>query len=134
MMSTIAGTDFELVDVDDAWPRIAKRALKRCGSAPAVVESARARCHCGDAVCLQSADGVVIMSARGRERGGIVAEILLAVSTGLPGAFKRQEAAMLRIARDLGAGVLSFETDRRGWARLLGPAWHADEDGFSRLT
>lgn len=129
----IAGTAFDIVDVDQAWPRLRDR-LARCGSDACVLQDTRERCLTGDALCMQSPDGVVIMSARGLAGGGVEAQVLLAVSSGHPGAFRRQEGAMLAIARDLGASVLSFATDRRGWARMLGPAWHEHAGTFSRST
>lgn len=124
----IAGTRFQIVDIDDVWPRIAQRA-RRCRADPDVLQDARARCHAGgDAVCLEGPDGVLIMAA-----AGPVAMVLLAVSSGLPGAFHREEEAMLAIARDLRAQTVTFQTDRRGWARLLGPAWQQTPDGaFTR--
>lgn len=133
----IAGTAFDIVDVEEVWPRLLGR-LARCGTPASVLLHTRARCHEGDALCLQSPDGVLIMSAHGLPGGGVEAQVLLAISSGHVGAFKRQEGAMVAIARDLGASVLSFQTDRRGWARMLGPAWHLEQDAdggtFSRST
>lgn len=127
----VAGTGFQIADIDDVWPRIAQRA-GRSRSDAAVLESACRRCHSGgDAVCLQGPDGILIVAAV-----GAAALVLLAVATqsAAPGAFRRQEAAMLDIARDLGAKRLEFQTDRRGWGRMLGPQWHLDGDTFSRST
>jgi hypothetical protein len=131
----IAGTHFHIADIDDVWPRIATRA-QRCRCDPAFLRDLRCRCHAsGDAVCLQGPEGVVIMSAAGTEDGHLRATVLLAVScTGQPGAFRREEEAMLAVARDLGASELCFQTDRRGWARMLGPAWHEHDGAFFRET
>lgn len=128
----IAGTGFQIADIDDVWPRIVERA-RRCRSDQVVLDNACARCHPeGDAVCLQGPDGVVIMSAHGHAPGFVVADVLLAVSNCRAGAFRRQEQAMVAIAQDLGASTLSFRTDRRGWARMLGPAWREQNGTFSR--
>jgi hypothetical protein len=123
----ICGTGFVLVDVDDVWPSIAERARATTRSHPAVLAYIRERCLAADALCLKSDDGVVILAAR-----GAVLHVLLAVGTGLQGAFKRQESAMLAIARDLGAKELVFDTDRRGWVKVLGPEWHEHDGRFTR--
>ena len=75
----IAGTEFVLVDVYAVWPAIAARA-RRSRSDPEVLRELRLRCLDGSAVCLRSPEGVVILGARGTEAGGLVAEVLLAVS------------------------------------------------------
>lgn len=130
----IAGTRFQIADIDDVWPRIATRA-QRCRSDPAFLRDLRCRCHAGgDAVCLQAPEGVVIMSACATEDGHLQAHVLLAVSCAKPGAFRREEEAMLAVARDLGASELCFQTDRRGWARMLGPAWREHDGTFIRNT
>lgn len=129
----VAGTEFVLVDVYAVWPAIAARA-RRSRSDPDVLRDIRLRCLDGSAVCLQSPEGVVVLGARGTEAGGLVADVLLAVSAegSLQGTFKRHEDAMLAIARDLGASELAFKTDRRGWTRLLGPQWSEHDGTFTR--
>lgn len=39
------------------------------------------------------------------------------------GAVERQDAALLTVARDLGAKTVAFKSMRRGWGRSLGPEW-----------
>lgn len=130
----ICGTTFHFVDIDDLWPRIAAR-VARSRTDPKKLRDLRCRCHGGgDAICMEGPDGVLIVAAEPDALGNVTAMVLLAVSKGLYGAFKRQESAMLAIARDLGATELSFRTDRRGWGRLVGPQWHASGDRFTRAV
>jgi hypothetical protein len=54
--------------------------------------------------------------------GALELYVWIAVAT-RHGAFDRQHAALLTVARDLGAKTLAFRSRRRGWARRLGPEW-----------
>lgn len=129
----ICGTGFRFADIDAVWPGIARRAL-RSHTDPAAIERVRERCRSGDALCLEGPDGVVVLAVEPSAAGVSTLMVLAAVSTALPGAFDRQESAMLAIARNLGACELAFRTDRPGWRRLVGPQWHAQGDRYTRTV
>lgn len=51
------------------------------------------------------------------------------------GAFARQDAAVLELARDLQASTVAFRAARRGWGRVLGPEWAPrGTDEFVRIV
>ena len=126
----IPGTTFDFADIDAAWPRVVLRATLARSDA---LEDYQQRCRAGDALCLICDDGLVILSLQVHASGRMAAVVLLAVSLGEPNAFKRHEEELVKIARDLDAEELTFQTDRRGWLRLLGSHWHGTPDiGFSR--
>lgn len=60
--------------------------------------------------------------------------VVAAVATRF-GAFKRQEPAVLQIARDLGASTIAFRAARRGWERAVGAEWtRRGTDEFVRIV
>jgi hypothetical protein len=128
----IAGTDFVLLaDVQPFWTRLVRR-IALTESPLHVLDRAYDACHNQDALPLWCPDGLVIMTLRVDPDGTITADVLMAASFGVPGAFKRREEQMIRIAHDAGAKRLAFRTDRKGWKRLLGPEWRLDGEVFSR--
>lgn len=80
-----------------------------------------------------NADGIAVVTLRGGPMG-MRAFVLLAVSTSGLGAVQRNEAAMVEIARDMGASTLAFRSDRRGWRRALGPQWRRRGDLYERTV
>lgn len=126
----IAGTSFSLTSFGAVWAAVrerAKRFIPAESIAQALTEDE------GDAAaCLMNEDGFVVVSLEPTAGGTMRAFVLIAASTGLPGAFQRQERAMLAIAHDLGASELAFRSDRPGWLRVLGPEWSCDFDLFYR--
>src|SRR5688572_18335719 len=114
-----SGTTFHLVELLDVWPRYLNRTLKlpRQG----LVETLR-HAAAGDALTFHGPDGLLVVALT-PGADALELQVLLAVSTGAPGAFKRQEAAVCAIARDLGASSVVFLPARRGWDRMLGPGW-----------
>ena len=126
----IAGTTFELTEFGAVWRAVKDRAkawIPADSIARALLDDQ------GDAAaCLMNDDGLVVVNLEPLPDGTMRAFVLIAVSTGRPGAFKRQEPAMLTIARDLGAVELAFKSDRPGWLRVLGPEWACDFDLFYR--
>ena len=76
-------------------------------------------------------DGMLVLDLRpGPE--GLELFVWLAIAF-RHGAYERQDAALLAIARDLGALTIAFAARRRGWARRLGPEWHRrGKDEFMR--
>lgn len=117
----ICGTDFDLAEFRSVWPRVRERA--KGWIAEDAIEAAEGR----STACLMNDDGMVAMKIAGRR-----AYVLLAVSTGTAGAFERNEAAVATMARDMGATVLAFRSDRRGWAKVLGPEWRHQGDLYER--
>ena len=127
----IAGTDFLLGEIGDVIPRFTKR-MQRTRSDIGFLCQALGACQDRDAICLHNSEGMVVVTLKLSDDGKITAMVLLAVSTGLHGAFKRREAAMIAIAKNMGAHQLSFRTDRKGWAKVLGPEWTERNEVFSR--
>jgi len=127
----IAGTGFRLVQLDEVWPRYATRAV-RSRATMATLEWVIEQCHRGRAVCLECDEGMVIMTT-GPMPHGTRAKVLLAVSSGKPGALQRRERDLVTVARDIGAAEVSFHTDRpRAWRRMLGPQWDTADERFWR--
>lgn len=127
----IAGTVFDFADFDQVWPKVKDRAQRLIPQGD--LEHAREREKSGAAVCLMNDEGIAMLSLTADDCGTIVAFVILVVSTGRPGAFKRHEADMLKIAKDIGAPRIAFRTDRvRAWERLLGPEWKRSADRFER--
>jgi hypothetical protein len=80
-----------------------------------------AECEENRAMCLACDDGVVAVELRAHDDH--LEMFVRAAVAYRHGAFARQGAAVLAIARDLGASTVAFEARRRGWARRLGPEW-----------
>lgn len=125
----IANTPFWIADVEVAWNLIVDK-LWRTRSPLEWLDAARRKCGTGEAVCLGCDDGVVLVELQADER--MRAVILLAVSIHGNHAFRRHEAALVRIAQDMGAQELAFRSDRKGWERLLGPHWQHQDGTYSR--
>jgi hypothetical protein len=91
----------------------------------------QAQCEKEEALCLACEDGMIVIDLRpGPE--GLEVFVWLAIAF-RHGAYERQDAALLAIARDLGAQTIAFVARRRGWARRLGPEWHRrGKDEFMR--
>ena len=96
-------------DITTHWPAIETH-LWRTRSDPGAFERIRAKCADGSAMCLQSGDGVGVVTLE-RLNATINLVALIALSNGKPGAFARHEADLMQLARDLGAERLAFRTD-----------------------
>jgi hypothetical protein len=71
--------------------------------------------------CISCDDGAVFFELR---FDGEDLELFLRLGVAFRhGAWERQGPALLKIAADMGASTLAFETRRRGWYRRLGPEW-----------
>lgn len=126
----VAGTTFELTEFGAVWKAVQDHA--RGWIPDESVQQATEMDTRGAAACLMNEDGLVVVNLEPLPDGTMQAFVMIAVSTGRPGAFRRQEPAMLAIARDLGAVELAFRSDRPGWLRVLGPEWACDFDIFYR--
>jgi hypothetical protein len=121
----IAGTTFRMARFADLWPTVKDRARA------VMSEKAVKDASLWNNVCLQNEDGMLVVTLTA-SHNGLRAFVTIAVSNGAHGAFLRNEAAMVEIARDMGAETLAFRSDRRGWRRLLGPKWRRDGDLYER--
>jgi hypothetical protein len=124
----IAG--FRVEDFSLAWPNFEGRAARWVDED--AIADAYARETSGNGACLVGTDGLLALALETRDNA-LWLFVLLCVSIGCPGAVKRQEAALLEVARVLGAGHIAFRTHRRrGFARIMGPEWVCRGDEFSR--
>lgn len=123
----IAGTNFSLVDFGSVRPAVERLAGRWI--APNVIDSAGRASR----ATLANEDGVVVVELCGDPRG-MQAFVLIAASYAGSGAFRRNEAAIVEIARDMGASTLAFRSDRRGWRRALGPQWRRRGDLYERTV
>lgn len=128
----IAGTEFQLLeDVKPVWSRLVQR-IARTNSPIEVLDRAMRACEHQDAIPMLGPDGLVVWTLTEAPDGTITMYLMLGASFGEAGAFRRQESALITIARDAGASRLAFKTDRKGWKRLLGAEWQLDGEVFSR--
>lgn len=114
-----SGTPYEIVDAATVGRFVSVRAGEL---PPSEIETILGEVLAGRALAFIGPEGVIVITLTPRG-DSIELLVLLAVSTGAPGAFKRQEAAVCAIARDLGANAVAFKPYRRGWKRLVGPEW-----------
>lgn len=115
----ISGTQF-LIETPEIIPRVC-RGLRSGIVSATEAEEIEAQCEAGEALCLACEDGMLVIDLRpGPE--GFELFVWLAVAF-KHGATARQDAALDRIGRDLGAQTIAFVARRRGWARRLGPEW-----------
>lgn len=125
----IAGTGFRIADIDEAWPRWRARA-ERSRAQPEHLEWVCQQCRADDALCLECDDGIVVVTLRPKTNA-----LVVLFAAGVPGAFKRREAELFTVAREIGASSVTFRTDRRAWPRVLGEDWTADgDDRFRRAA
>jgi hypothetical protein len=116
----ISGTDFTIEPAD--FVLHVCRGLRHPVASHSEIQEIRAQCAANRALCLACSDAMVVIDLRGTQRDNLEVFVWIAMAF-RHGAFERQEAALLAIARDLGAKTLAFVTRRRGWARRLGPEW-----------
>jgi len=115
----ISGTKFRFYP-PDLVTEVCGALKKRLVSASEIAEI-RAQCDADEALCLACEDGMVVVELRPQ---GEDLELFVWLAVAFQqGAFGRQHAALLQIARDIGAQTIAFQTRRRGWARRLGPEW-----------
>ena len=123
---SIAGTRFELGEFADTWA-VAEDYAGKWFDANVIREALDT-----NAVSLVCPDGVVSMSLHVEDDGTMLAFVLIAVNTCFAGAFRRNEADVVEIARSMGATKLAFRSQRRGWIKLLGPEWTRSGNTFER--
>ena len=92
-----------------------------------------AKCAAEQAVCVACEDGMVVFELRPH---GDALELFVWLGVAFRhGAYERQDAALDRIGRDLGASQIAFQSRRRGWGRRLRPEWHRrGSDEFVRAV
>ena len=122
----VCGTPWRIVELDDVWSRIERR----IPGTPKAVAEVRENCE-RDAVCLESPDGVLVVTLEPVDSLHLRLFILLFVGY-RAGAFQRREPDLDVLAADLGASSIAGFPARRGWARLLGRPWIRQGDVFTR--
>jgi len=116
----ISGTDF-LIEEDFEILDAIFRGLRHPIARTFEIDDLKAQCEARTAMCLSCDDGTVVVTL---QPFGEQLELFVLLAVALRhGAFQRQEAALRKIARDLGAQTIAFEARRSGWARRLGPQW-----------
>ena len=123
----VCGTPWQLVDVDTVWPRISGRIP---ASTPEP-DGIRLECQRGTALCLECADGVLIITLTPSEHGALELFILLCVGY-RAGAFQRCDPDLDKFAADLGASSIAWCPRRKGWERLARQTWRRHGDTFTR--
>jgi hypothetical protein len=115
----ISGTDFLIAD--PATVALVCEGLPVTLVTASEVEEIQAKCAAKQAMCLVCDDAMVVVELQARAPD---LELFVWITVGFRhGAFERQLAAVVAIARELGAQTVAFQSRRRGWARLLGPCW-----------
>lgn len=123
----VCGTPWQIVDVIDVWPKIARRIPSGAYAADIISD-----CIGGEAVCLESPDGVLIVTLTpGDTAVHFTLFILLCVGYSA-GAYQRREPDLDVIAADLGASSIAMFPRRRGWAKLLRGRWERRGELFTR--
>lgn len=116
----ISSTDFLIEDPE--FVVHASRGLRPGVASASELAEIQAQCEKQEAICVACDDGMMVIDLRpGPE--GLEVFVWLAIASRY-GAYERQDAALLAIARDLGAQTIAFVARRKGWARRLGPEWH----------
>lgn len=123
---SVCGTPWRFVDVGEVWEAIAHR----IPAATPDPDDIRTACEAGEAICLESADGVLIFTLVPSEHG-LELFVLLCVGYSA-GAFQRRDPDLDLLAADLGATAIVMCPRRRGWARLLGANWIRRGDVYMR--
>lgn len=128
----VAGTAFVRSDPREVWAMV-EPLLPRTRSTPEAIADVLRQCDDGLAVCFLAPEAAMYVTFEPLRDDTMAFVVLL--SAGHPGAFKAREADLLAIAADAGCSLVQFDTDRRGWRRLLGPEWIETAAGrFSRRT
>ena len=125
------------VPIDYVWPFIEKAFNETPREDGTTAETVKQACRDKRALCLESSDGVVIVSlVPNFNFGDNELSVLFACAwEGAPhGAFERQQEALAQVARDLTAKRLVFHTTRRGWERRIGPEWKLRYVAYERAV
>ena len=131
----VSGTPFVITDIDADWLKIAPLVV---GVDPRdnLGDELRRACREGEALCLISDDGLLVVSLQPDRYGNGELELFvrLAVATGERGTLQRNDAHLDAIARELGATRLVFFTQRPGMHRVLNPEWRVRYTAFERAV
>lgn len=107
---------------------------------PRVLSDAQAcaiaeQCDNPNVLALAGSDGLLVVRLQPDPAGSALELFVLAAVADRYGAFRRQDAAVLEMARDLQASTVAFRAARRGWKRVLGPEWAPrGTDEFVRIV
>ena len=116
----ISGTTFTIEEPDFISHACAGL---RPGIATAIeIGELEAKCASEQVMCVACEDGMLVFDLRPH---GDALELFVWLGVAFRhGAYERQDAALDRIGRDLGASQVAFKSRRRGWGRRLRPEWH----------
>lgn len=93
------------------------------------------QCDNPSVLALAGSDGLLVVRLQPSPAGDALELFVLAAVADRFGAFRRQDAAVLQMARDLQASTVAFRAARRGWKRALGPEWvPRGTDEFVRIV
>lgn len=93
------------------------------------------QCDNPNVLALAGSDGLLVVRLQSNPAGDALELFVLAAVADRYGAFRRQDAAVLEMARDLQASTVAFRAARRGWKRVLGPEWAPrGTDEFVRIV
>ena len=130
LQAVISGTEFCIED--PVFVAHASRGLRPGVASASELAEIEAQCEKEEAICVCVRGRHAGSSTYDQGRKGLKLFVWLAIAF-RHGAYERQDAALLAIARDLGAQTIAFVARRRGWARRLGPEWHRrGKDEFMR--
>jgi len=118
----ISGTQFHFVD--PAWlPLVARDACRRGIVTYSEIEEIRLHCCNNKAMCLACEDALVVAQLKPEPAGQHLELFVWLAVAFRHGAFERQFPAILKIARELEAQAIAFQSRRNGWSRKLGRGW-----------
>ena len=131
----ISGTPFYITDIDMSWEWIAPL-VQGVDPSDNDAEELRADCREGRALCLVSADGLLIVSLQPSRYGSGELDLFvrMAVSKGERGSIQRNDVHLDAIANELGATRLVFHTRRPGMHKVLNPEWTVSYTAFERAV
>lgn len=131
----ISGTPFFIVDIDEAWPEIAKL-VASVDPMDNAGDDLRKDCREGRAICLLSSDGVLVVELQPNRYGNGEFDLFvrLSATSGPAGSIQRNDAYLDAIARDMGPKVthVTFNTLRPGMHKVLNPEWSVRYTAFER--
>lgn len=115
----------ELVaDIAEVWPLLQELAPPAVDGHNVPIEYVAAEIAADRAMCLRSADGVLLLVLQPNYlRLDLELIVWVAASTGPPGMIDRYLPVVERIAREVGAARMVMQSPRLGWLRVLPQRW-----------
>jgi hypothetical protein len=116
----IGGTQFTF-EPASLVPRVCADRCPWLATGPEIDEI-QAQCEANKAWCLRCPDGVMVVELR--PHGDALEFFIWIAVAWRRGAVARQIGGLEKLARDLGARTIAFQSRRVGWERRLGPQWY----------